>query len=210
MAIDKLMSPDKYSRTPDHEGRRIEKIDGGWELLNHSKYRLMASKEDAKSANAARQRRHRKRNATVTDSNATVTPSNAIVTEGRDIAEAEAKVKADQDKPILSPPALASFEAKELFRLRINNLYNRRSTTKWSDKETRAFNKLQIEEEDMIIIEKYCHQDSGCEYRRKDIQTLLNNWNGEVDRARAWGGNKNTNYKVEENTNPTSNLIPQR
>ena len=89
-SIGKLLSPDKYSRTPDHEGRRIVKIDGGWELLNHAKYRLMASKEDAKVTNAARQKRHRERNATVT-------PRNASVTQARDIAEAEAdtKVKAE-------------------------------------------------------------------------------------------------------------------
>lgn len=38
-AIRKLESPDKYSRTQDFEGRRIEPIDGGWRILNHFKYR---------------------------------------------------------------------------------------------------------------------------------------------------------------------------
>lgn len=45
-AIEKFLSPDKYSRTPDYEGRRIEKIDGGWVLLNHAKYRRLMSAED--------------------------------------------------------------------------------------------------------------------------------------------------------------------
>lgn len=58
-ALDKFLSPDKYSRTLDDEGRRIEKIDGGWLLLNHAKYRAMASKDDAIQSNAERQRRHR-------------------------------------------------------------------------------------------------------------------------------------------------------
>jgi hypothetical protein len=58
-AINKFLSPDAYSRTPDDEGRRIEVISGGWALLNHSKYRMMASKEDNKSANATRQQRFR-------------------------------------------------------------------------------------------------------------------------------------------------------
>lgn len=88
-AIGKLMSPDPYSRTPDNEGRRIAKIDGGWELLNHGKYRLMASKEDAKSATAERVKRHRLRNADVTQ-------CNADVTVGRDIAEAEADSKKEK------------------------------------------------------------------------------------------------------------------
>lgn len=38
-AVAALESPDEYSRTQDHEGRRIEKCDGGWQILNHGKYR---------------------------------------------------------------------------------------------------------------------------------------------------------------------------
>lgn len=66
-AIEKFLSPDPYSRSSDDEGRRIEKIDGGWQLLNHAKYRAMASKDEEKTANAIRQARHRRkvaRNAT--------------------------------------------------------------------------------------------------------------------------------------------------
>jgi hypothetical protein len=39
-AIMVLESPDSDSRTPDYEGRRIEKIEGGWIVLNHEKYRV--------------------------------------------------------------------------------------------------------------------------------------------------------------------------
>lgn len=34
-----MESPDPYSRTKEHEGRRIETIDGGWQILNYLKYR---------------------------------------------------------------------------------------------------------------------------------------------------------------------------
>jgi len=50
VAIDALLSPDRYSRTPDHEGRRIEVIDGGWRLLNYTKYRDMKDEESVKEA----------------------------------------------------------------------------------------------------------------------------------------------------------------
>lgn len=40
-ALATFLAPDRYSRTPDNEGRRIEPIDGGWQLLNHAKYRDM-------------------------------------------------------------------------------------------------------------------------------------------------------------------------
>jgi len=38
-AVLKLESPDPYSRTPDLEGRRVVKVDGGWSLVNYKKYR---------------------------------------------------------------------------------------------------------------------------------------------------------------------------
>jgi hypothetical protein len=38
-AIHILESPDASSRTPDNEGRRISKIQGGWQILNYSMYR---------------------------------------------------------------------------------------------------------------------------------------------------------------------------
>lgn len=119
-ALVKLSSPDAYSRTPDHQGRRISPIDGGWELLNHRKYRAMASREDEKKANADRQKRHRERNATVTDSNAAVTLCNDEVTESLHIVYTEADTEADTDtevdtkqkkpKLVQSPTALEGFE----------------------------------------------------------------------------------------------------
>jgi len=98
IAISKFLGPDPYSRTPENDGRRIAKIDGGWELLNHAKYRKMASLAEAKEANSERQRRHRERNASVTHRNASVTHSNASVTPQTDKAEAEAEAKAKEEK----------------------------------------------------------------------------------------------------------------
>jgi hypothetical protein len=42
-ALECFMAPDPYSRTTEHDGRRIEAIDGGWRLLNHAKYDAMRS-----------------------------------------------------------------------------------------------------------------------------------------------------------------------
>lgn len=38
-AIARLEAVDKYSRTKEHEGRRIVACDGGWQILNYLKYR---------------------------------------------------------------------------------------------------------------------------------------------------------------------------
>lgn len=44
-ALASFMAPDPDSRTKDHDGRRIEEIDGGWKLLNHAKYRAIRDHE---------------------------------------------------------------------------------------------------------------------------------------------------------------------
>lgn len=38
-AIEKFLAPDPKSRSQEYEGRRIERIDGGWRILNHNKIR---------------------------------------------------------------------------------------------------------------------------------------------------------------------------
>jgi len=58
VALETLRSPDPLSGTPDHEGRRIEDVDGGWMLLNYEKYREMRTR--AQVLNAERQERYRK------------------------------------------------------------------------------------------------------------------------------------------------------
>lgn len=47
-ALALFLGPDKYSRTPDNDGRRLEVIDGGWRLLNYTKYREMRDDEARK------------------------------------------------------------------------------------------------------------------------------------------------------------------
>jgi hypothetical protein len=72
--------------------------------------------------------------------------------------------------------------------IRIANLFNRKLTTEWSDKEIRAFKKLKINPEDMALIEAYYESErkkpSGI--HRRDIKTFLNNYAGELDRATAY------------------------
>lgn len=49
-ALALFLAPDRYSRTEEHEGRKIEKIKGGWRLLNYSIYRETARAELAKES----------------------------------------------------------------------------------------------------------------------------------------------------------------
>ena len=62
VALECFLAPDQYSTTPEHEGRRIEKIDGGWRLLNHQKYRDMRDELSRKEQVASAVARFRAKN----------------------------------------------------------------------------------------------------------------------------------------------------
>lgn len=62
-ALAAFLAPDKYSRTPDHDGRRIDVIRGGWRLLNFEYYRELKSPEHVREQDAERQQRKRDREA---------------------------------------------------------------------------------------------------------------------------------------------------
>jgi len=78
-ALAELMQPDKYSRTTEFEGRRIETIDGGWQLLNHAKYRTKMSEDDIRERNRQRQARWRERKQAVTNLSHDVTENNTAL-----------------------------------------------------------------------------------------------------------------------------------
>ena len=72
---------------------------------------------------------------------------------------------------------------------RLNALFRRRDTTEWDIKEVRALKKLlPIPEDDFALIEGYYTASfpEGKDFRRHDLATLLNNWRGELDRARKY------------------------
>ncbi|HTM89601.1 MAG TPA: hypothetical protein VL155_15460 [Terriglobales bacterium] len=76
-AIQHLSGPDPYSRTGENDGRRIEAIDGGWEILNYAKYRRMMSEEEQAERNRIRQQRYRDRQKVTQGDGKYLTPENA-------------------------------------------------------------------------------------------------------------------------------------
>jgi hypothetical protein len=89
-ALIRLGEPEAESRTPDHEGRRMIRIDGGFLILNYDKYR----RKDHTAAE--RTRRYRAR----TMSRVTLSPLRVT---GRSVtqAEAEAEAEAENTTPIV-------------------------------------------------------------------------------------------------------------
>jgi hypothetical protein len=102
-AIGILLSPDRYSRSSEFEGRRIEKIEGGWRLLNHGKYRRLLSAEERRQYLAAKQREYRNRSRTSTMST-NVSDTDTVLTYTE--ADTEEDTKEREEKPSLekNPP----------------------------------------------------------------------------------------------------------
>lgn len=74
----------------------------------------------------------------------------------------------------------------EAFRLRVGAMIRRRPTTQWSNKEIKALKEIfdfNTPEEDLVALEARYQSDD--KYLRRELMTLLNNWNGEIDKSRS-------------------------
>lgn len=102
-ALRRLSSEDTYSRTSDHDGRRIEPIDGGWLLLNHAKYREKMSVEERREYLRVKKAESRARQQSVNNCQQSSTESTH--TEAEASTESDAKAKEQKAEP-LRPAAI--------------------------------------------------------------------------------------------------------
>lgn len=77
-ALESFLAPDRWSRTPDNEGRRIEVIDGGWRLLNHAKYRAILSAESRREQSRLGMQKKREETKKAGDVSNMLTPVNVV------------------------------------------------------------------------------------------------------------------------------------
>ena len=64
-------------------------------------------------------------------------------------------------------------------------MVRRRPGTHWSPKEIKALKEIfdfKTPEEDLVALE--ARYQSNDKYLRRELMTLLNNWNGEIDKSR--------------------------
>lgn len=84
-AIARLEAPDPNSSDPEYDGRRLERVPGGWMVLNASKYRELVTREAVREQTRIRVARHRAKSngeaLPVTRSNDKKRQANAPVTQ---------------------------------------------------------------------------------------------------------------------------------
>lgn len=165
----KLEAPDPESRTTTAQGARIAKLDEhrswGWFIVNYDKFRKTASEEQRREKTKERTKKWR-------SGDAPVTPGDA-----GDAMQRQNQMQTQKEKQIPNTE----------LQTRINGWFKRRESTPWSPKELKALREIESQkhpEEDIALLEAY--YTSGYQYLRRDIQTLLNNWASEIDRARNW------------------------
>ncbi len=105
-ALERLGAPDPWSRTKDYEWRRIEEIDGGWQLLNYLKYRELRDDDERRLQVREAVARHRNKKA----KDITVIKSNHIA-EAEEEAEEEAETAPEEEKK--EKPSLRSGKKKD-------------------------------------------------------------------------------------------------
>ena len=202
-----LMSPDPDSNSQAKDGRRIVESEAGrgYTIVNYLTYRAIKSEEEKKAymrEYMARRRKAQKDN-DVTDVKicknvlTDVTQSESESDSELDTEKEVEKEKESEEHHPLPPSAMDMGKSKNLpstpQAVRIAALFSRRPTTAWSEKESKALRAIgEIHEDDLALIEAYyaaerAKGDIG--WHRRDIGTFLNNFSGELDRARAHNAN---------------------
>lgn len=112
-ALAKFLAPDKYSRSKEFDGRRIQETDGGWVLLNYERYRELRDSEadkERKKKWAAKNRAYQKSRL----SSSTVDPSRHGVDQSSPKAEGRSQSTEDREerKAKFAPPSVEEVEAE--------------------------------------------------------------------------------------------------
>lgn len=182
-ALQKLTSPDKLSRTPDNDGRRVEAVDRGWIILNYLMFRdrtgLSTDPRRAYQRDWMRKKRSEKKVSTV-----------STVSTNINAASASASVPSLSVGGVGGEPV--NGEALEPVRLeamrRLNLIFKREVGFRWQcDEEQNLF--LLVKQrpnfkQEMVEIEAFYKKPEN--YAFKSLSRLLSSWNEALDKARAY------------------------
>lgn len=108
-ALAAFLAPDPYSRTQEHEGRRITVEEGGWRILNYEKHREGVADEERRTLNRESQRRSRARRAKAAENEPPDPPPvTGNVTKTRDKSARSLQAEAEAEAVSPSPPTSAA------------------------------------------------------------------------------------------------------
>jgi hypothetical protein len=115
-ALECLEGPDRYSRTKDHEGRRIRAVDGGWLVLNHAKYRAKMNADERREYFRVAKQEQRERDASKSVNKCqrqskTVKDKSTASTQSEAQSQSDAKAESFQPPtPVAVAPTSGAFD----------------------------------------------------------------------------------------------------
>lgn len=204
-AIHVLESADDESRSPEADGARLVRLDEhrvwGWQVVNHGKYRAIKNEDDRAEQNRLAQQRFRDRQkAGANGGESAIVSSVSIGNQRKPKQKQKQKAEAEAEADVLlekEPKGAGELDLipeikiqttnpiPESIRLALQPLYRRGLDTAWSSKEVKTWKKLNLSESqalaDIALFSKA--RATGWTYYRRDIETLLNNWQAEVEKA---------------------------
>lgn len=187
-----LTSPDLNSSDPENEGRRLERVQGGWIVLNAEKYRAIVSRANQQEKTRARVAKFRAKtspqspqqaesvSSAYTEGSVTsaLQPVRSALPTPNPVADAPAPPAGSEKTPPLKCP----------LQHRAEKLLGKRATTPWSPAELRAWVKAKpvladATPQDWADIEAWFSLPNP-PFRRNGLAALLNNWSDEIFRCR--------------------------
>lgn len=165
--------------------------------------RMVRDEERRKLDRERQQKSRENRNTVGCHANVTgsVTPP---VTDTSQPLSVSSSVSSSDPKPPKPPrgrdgvPAGKLSPEEQALMFRVRSWFRRKYAEVYDEKDVRALRKVMLFKtppEDVDLLENYYRSTvpHGCkDYRRKDLPTLLNNWEGEIDRARQGFSKDNT------------------
>jgi hypothetical protein len=210
VAIERLKAPDPDSNSPYHEGRRLIPSDSGrgYTVVNYLTYRAIKSNAEKRDymKNYMRDRRAKEKEEKDLENPVnSVKPCKTLLTDVTH-TEAEAEAEADTeekktihqqaDKESIFPAGSRSKSIQEQKRTKvlgqmplmakIGKWLGRKETTLWNVAEAKALQQLNPSKDEIDAVEAYYSAKMPDAPYRMSIDTLLNNWSGEVDRANTY------------------------
>jgi len=184
-ALKSFLSPDPYSRTPDYEGRRIERIDGGWRLFNYEKHRNAVDEEHRRERDARNSAAYRARKKESSE------PSE-VVRGCQTITETETETETEKTKtsttteasasasPVSSPKAKAKGKAEPDESLELPDWLNRDSWNGYVEMRKGMGKKGEATPYALRLILKQLAKgyEDGYDANAVLEKSILNNWRG--------------------------------
>jgi hypothetical protein len=173
-ALKCLSSPDKYSRTKDFEGRRIEEIDGGWRIMNHAKYRAKMNADERREYFRLKKQEQRCPN----NVHKSPTLSNNVRKVTHADSEADSEAEANKNKDLVK----VKFSDVEK---RLCKLFNRAVTDPLSYMEQSCMSEISRRQNVLLELEEVeAFKARPKAFFPQSLEKLVTQWQVTLDRAR--------------------------